>query len=55
MDFARMQSSWPTFKNIQQTGSLKDYLTLFLTNKVEANEYLNEYLADLKINALILM
>ena len=42
MDFARMQSSWPTFKNIQQAGWLKDYLTLFLTNKVEANEYLNK-------------
>ena len=55
MDFARMQSSWPTFKNIQQAGSLKDYLTLFLTNKVEANEYLNKYLADSKINAKILM
>ena len=55
MDFARMQSTWPTFMNIQQAGSLKDYLTLFLTNKVEANEYLDKYLADSKINAKILM
>ena len=55
MDFARMQSSWPTFKNIQQAGLLKDYLNLFLTNKVEANKCLNKYLADLKINAKILM
>ena len=53
--FARMQSFWPTFKNIQQAGLLKDYLTLFLTSKVEANEYLNKYLADSKINAKILM
>ena len=42
MEFARMQSSWLTIKNIQQAGSLKDYLTLFLTNKVEANEYLTK-------------
>ena len=55
MVFARMQSSWPTFKTIQQAGSLKDYLTLFLTSKVEANEYLNKYLADSKINAKILI
>ena len=55
MDFARMQSSWLTFKNIQQAGLLKDWLTLFLTSKVEANEYPNKYLADLKINAKILM
>ena len=55
IDFTRMQSSWPTFKNIQQAGSLKDCLTLFLTNKVEANGYLNKYLADSKINSKILM
>ena len=50
-----MQWSWPTFKNIQQAGLLKDYLTIFLTNKGEANEYHNKYLADSKINAKILM
>ena len=33
MDFARMQLLWPTFKNNQQAGLLKDYLTLFLTSK----------------------
>ena len=50
-----MLLSWLTFKNIQQGGSLKDYLTLFLTSKVEANKYLNKYLTDWKINAKILM
>ena len=50
-----MQLSWPTSKNIQQAGSLKDYFTLFLTNKVEANKHLHKYLADSKINAKILM
>ena len=55
MDLARMQSSWSTFKNIHQAGSLKHYLTLILTNKVEANDYLNKYLADSKISAKILI
>ena len=55
MDLARMQSSWSTFKNIHQAGSLKHYLTLILTHKREANDYLNKYLADSKISAKILI
>ena len=55
MDFTRMLLSWLTFKNIQQGGSLKDYLTCFLASKVEANKYVNKYLTDSKINAKILM
>lgn len=55
MDFARTQTSWPCFKNVQQVGSLKDYIALFNTNKMEAAEYLNRFISDSKVNAKILL
>ena len=55
MDFARISSSWPTFKHSEQVGSLREYLKLYTRNQIEAGDYLERFLADTKINAKVLM
>ena len=51
MDFVKKPSSWPSFKNNQSVRYLKNYKALFNANKMEAANYLNRNLADLKIKS----